>query len=306
MLTFLILLPFSILILNIWIWVFSRIFNIYRNNTMLIIISLAMWLISWLSILIYPTVLWFLWFEQFDFTKLNSSTSISIFNLQNFYTVLFFRLYLSVFIIIIKISLSWFKFTKNFLLSFVIFSFLFIISWLIWNKIISQWFYLYYIFVAFWEEYIKYFLWVNFYERFKLIKSDIIIFIILSAIWFAFIENLVYMSSWMSWKVWMIWLVAGTSVLITRWIVWFIIHILFTWNIWLISEKWFSWNSNNDLVIFIWLWIIVWTFLHYFYNLLLHLSFNFIIVVFLLFWYFWVSYLFYRADRIYVNDKVKL
>lgn len=297
MIVSIILLPISLIILNTWLWLFDNIFNFNENKRKIIIITIIMWMVSWLSIILYPKFAWIINKPYLDFTQLENIES----SFNMIYTA--FWAYLSVIVIWIKLILWKGKLSKFFISNFAIFSILFLLSWYIWNKIFSQAILLYYIFVWAWEEFIKYILWINFFEKYKLSNNDILIFMILSAIGFAFIENIVYMiwgtseNSFVSSMIW------GSSILITRWIIWFLVHIIFTGNIWLL---WLWWIVKQNFFKMLIVWISIWIWLHYLYDVLLHKKFSFIVVFFFIFWYFWISYLFYISDRIYLKSWLQV
>lgn len=293
MIASLILLPVSLIILNIWLWLFDNIFNFNENKKRIIIITIIMWIISWLSIILYPKFAAFINYSSLDFTKLE--------NIENHFMKIYwiFWAYLSIIAISIKLILWKGRISKFFITSFIIFSLLFFLSWYLWNKFLTQTILLYYIFVGVWEEFIKFFLWVDFFEKYKISSNDILVFTILSALWFAFIENIVYMIWGTSENNIISSIIGWWSILITRWIIWFLVHIIFTGNIWLLALYWIIKNNIAKMVS---AWIIIWIWLHYLYDVLLQKQISIIIIFFFIFWYFWVSYLFYISDRIYLKN----
>lgn len=251
-----------------------------------------MWLISWLSILLYPKITTFLNVSQLDFTNTNNSW---------FKLFFFFWIYLSSLIFIVKFAFLKRTISDTFMLTYIIFSIIFLLAWFTGNLIVWSTMILYYLFVALWEEFMKYLLWINFYEKFKISENDILVFTIISALWFAFVENIVYMIWWTRSDWLLIALVWWVTILISRWLIWFLVHTVFTGNIWLFTAKWLNWNILN-ITKFVSVWTILWIWLHYFYNVMLYKEIKIILLAFLIIWYFWISYLFYKADRIYVND----
>jgi hypothetical protein len=282
-------------ILSFWLWLFDNIFDLYKYKKRIIVITLIMWLISGLWIIFYPKMLLYFMVSWRDFT--NTSTD----NIPN-ESIFYFWWYLTFLLFIVKIILNWFKLNKKILINLMSFSFIFILWLFIWKLYLSVWL-LYYLFVAFWEEFIKYFLGINFYEKFKFMKSDIIVFIIMSALWFAFIENIVYML-WAISLTNTLWLnfMWGMTILIVRWVVGFLVHNIFTWTIWILSMKYFK---HNKAFWFALLWIMAGVMMHYLYNVLIHANKTWVIILFIIIWYFWVNYLFYRSDRLYIKDWLK-
>ncbi len=281
--------PLSLIILNIWLWIFYNIFNIDHTKNRLKIITIIIWVFSGLSIVFYPKIVSLIWFGGLDFTNFSNN--------WNFEVIFFFWLYLSLIIFAVKIAISKFKISNFFLLNFFSFSWIFLLWGFFGSKFLTQWAILYYIFVAFGEEFAKYLLGLNFYEKRKISNNDIIIFSIISAIGFAFVENIVYLLP-ITQKTITASIIWWTWILVTRGIVWFIVHILFTWNIWLFSLK----KLNSKKNIFLLLGILIWVWLHYCYNVFLHLNFQFVIIFAVLIWYFWISYIFYQSNSIYASN----
>lgn len=289
----LILVPISLIILNIWLWLFDNIFQLENNKLKIITITIAMWLISWLSIIMFPKIVSYLGYFNLDFTQQTDNFKQQI---------RYFGIYLSCLIIFFKLIISKFRFSKELLINFILFSLLFIVIWFLWQNSITETALKYYIFVALWEEFVKFFLWISFYEKYKITDSDIIIFSILSALWFAFIENFVYVFTALNNYNWILqgifWWI---SILISRWLIWFIVHTIFTWNIWLLNLKWLK----SNFIIWASIGIVLGVGLHYTYNLLLHNWYKSAILWALFIGYFWISFLFYNSDRIFVKEWIK-
>lgn len=250
-----------------------------------------MWLVSGLSILLYPKLMTHLNYSNLDFT--NTS------NLGSFNIILYFWMYLSALILSLKFIFFERKISTFFITNYAIFSLIFLILWFIGNKILAESMLIYYIFIAFGEEFAKYFLWLNFYEKMKQNKNDILIFCILSALGFAFVENIVYLVWWVSGSTIVLSIIGWTTILITRWVIWFLVHSIFTWNIWLFN---YLWNLKDNFIVFITSWIFLWVWLHYIYNVMLYKNIKLVILLYMIIWYFWISYLFYKSDRIYIRD----
>lgn len=292
---YLLLIIINFFILSFWLWLFDNIFDISKYKKRIIMITLIMWLISGLWIIFYPKVLLYFWVSWRNFTY-NSIDKIP--NEWIFY----FWLYLTTIIFIVKIILNGFKLNKKSLINLISFSFIFII-WLFLWKIFLSTILIYYLFVAFGEEFIKYFLGINFYEKFKFMKTDIVVFIIMSALWFAFIENIIYMLwSFSHTNTFLTNLISWITILLVRGIVWFLVHNIFTWTIWILSLKYFK---DSKAFWFALLWIIFWVIMHYLYNILISANKAWIIIIFIIIWYFWINYLFYRSDRLYIKDWIE-
>jgi len=280
----------NIFIFYLWFWLFDNIFKI-KNKILFFFVALFFGMISGLTILFYPDILNYLKLSLVNFTNKNLDI------LTNSKTLFFFRSWLS--LIILTAFLIYGKLKKIiFWKEFILFSIIFFILWLVSFKTLSWIENIYYIYVALWEEFTKFLLAVVLFTRFWLIRSDLILFSILMAIWFAFIENLVYLIWSISWNqliisvfLWWLW------ILITRWVVGFLAHIMFTWNIGFLTYRWLE-KKNILLVIIA---ILIWVLGHYLYDLLLTYGYKIVIIMLLILGYVWISYLFYKSDRLYAN-----
>ncbi len=250
-----------------------------------------MWLISWLSIIFYANLLWELSLNELIFT--NTS------NIDNFSIYIAFWIYLSIIVRSIKLILSKFKISKFFIINYILFSIIYLLSSYIWLNLIVETAILYYIFVAFWEEFMKYLIWVSYYEKWKISKNDLILYWILSAVWFAFVENIVYMIGIISGEELIPALVGWASLLLVRWLVWFIAHIVFTGNISYMVQKWLN---KNMLMVYSIIWIIIWTNIHFIYDVMLLKNYWIVVPLLIIIWYIWISYIFYNSDSIYIKQ----
>ena len=292
MIEIIILLPITILILNIRLWLFENIFYINKTRYIIWIMTIIMWIISWLSIVMYPTILNIFSFENLAFTNTN--------NINNFSVFASFWLYLSIITLITKVILWWFKFSKFFITNFILFSIAFLAFWYFWLNTFTDKLLIYYIFVAFWEEFIKYLVWLNFFKKWKISNNDIILFSMLSAIWFAFIENIVYMVWIMAWEEFITAIIWWFTILVARWIIWFLAHIIFTWTIWYWSYKWLN---TKKIIKFSIIWILFWTIAHYMYDILLYKNIWIVVPFIIIWWYLWISFLMNSSDRLYIKWK---
>ena len=157
---------------------------------------------------------------------------------------------------------------------------------------------MYYLLVAASEEWLKRLSSLTLYRSHKFTTSDLILFALLVSLWFAFLENIIYMINYTqtSSGLWTQ-LASWSKVLITRWIVWFLVHMLFTWVIAYISlysiESKKVYRLLGALIVGIWL--------HMSYNIFLYYNITIVIGFYLVLWYFWLSWLFYKSDGIYLQ-----
>lgn len=157
---------------------------------------------------------------------------------------------------------------------------------------------IYYLLVAASEEWLKRLSSLTLFRSYSFTKSDLILFALLVSLWFAFLENIIYMINYTQ-DISSIWsqLTWWTKVLISRWLVWFLVHMLFTWVIAYFSLYSIQAKKSYRLLGA----LIVGIGLHMSYNVLLYYNITVIIGLYLLLWYFGLSWLFYKSDGIYLQ-----
>ena len=153
----------------------------------------------------------------------------------------------------------------------------------------------YYILVAFIEEASKHF---NFLQSnildLKTVQEGVL-YAIFIALWFALIENILYLYSWFQ-QSWMTFELAQTY--FYRSIFSVMLHVMCSSIVWYAFSKayiesqqhFFSWAYIR--IFFIWLF--VWILLHVIFDVALTLWFSFIIIIYFIVWYLYVSSIFYR------------
>jgi len=265
---------------KMWVWIYKNAFWI-NNQKNVLLLSLLIWWIAAGSILFFPKIIKFFWLPSFIDYEFSYKTVFS------------FMLYLNL-IAILSTIISW-KSSKQQLLNLIVFNIYFLILFYIFNKfnlnenILEA--ILYYLFVAYWEELIKNQLAFSINNKYWIVESDLLLYHILIAIWFAFWENIVYLT-WTIWfqtfivtLLWWLWIV------ITRWVLGFGAHTFYSSIIWI-------WNIIGFISIF--LFILLWMLVHYWYDLSLYFNYKIVIPIFIVVMYFWISWIFYKIDRIYV------
>lgn len=135
----------------------------------------------------------------------------------------------------------------------------------------------------------------------SLFQRSTILYAILVGLWFAFMENILYLLSLREeFGIYsLLWFT------ISRWAVSFIVHVVFTWSIAYIFSR-FS-NSQSRFIRAWWyvLWFFVWLMLHFWRNLLVNYWITRWIILSVLCSYIIISYLFFSSDRLYIQDWVK-
>lgn len=258
----------TILLLNLiavffWLWIMSKISNNDRSTIKMTI---------YLGVLSTILLLWY--------DRLNRSGYL-------WWTMDIRYIYFWWFIII-WLSLSYLLINKKLDLGYIsrlILSTWFgFISFIIWGRV-RQW--------ARSEEITKFFSANNIYDKNKKVSSDILLFSIISAVWFGFIENLIYLARNISSdkNVLVIW--------ITRFLMIYIMHILFTGIIW--YGSYIDAKKQGGFYVMSILGMVLWATIHGVYNYFLWDSNMFIVLSLLWLWYFCIIYLFYKSDRLFVN-----
>jgi len=123
--------------------------------------------------------------------------------------------------------------------------------------------------------------------------STLIGIAIVVALWFAWWENIVYMIQW-----------TGNIVWLSFWrgLTGFLAHTIF----WGLIAYIISWAKNHSytwvrLFAMMWLSLLVWSLVHFAYNYSLQSWYMLLYLSLILWGYVFLSFLFYRTDRIYVN-----
>lgn len=154
----------------------------------------------------------------------------------------------------------------------------------------------YYLIAASIEEYIKYYLWYWSFKLYGISSSDIILFGMLSWLWFACIENIVYLYSAHYWTPEVIHTTA-------RWIIWPIVHMIYSWGLAYWYRYWYrKWWGIRWLCMGI-IWAVS---IHTIYNAYLINQWRWIIATIVVFWYIMISWLIYQCDRLYFEAKNNL
>jgi hypothetical protein len=154
--------------------------------------------------------------------------------------------------------------------------------------------YLFYLFVVYWEEFIKSQLAFSLNSKVWQLESDILLYHILVAVWFAFWENIVYLTNSITTSDFLSTMLWGIGIVIMRWLLGFWAHTFYSSIIWM-------WNIIWKIMIILWIFIAM--LVHYFYNLGLYFDYKLLIPFFIIIVYIWISYIFYKIDRIYISNN---
>lgn len=288
----LLLIPLNFLILNIRVWLTRNIFHISKKNksTQFKRIVLLIGMFVAFSIFVYPSLVHYFWYDTWNYLDIANYPNIwVIWSMCGYILIIFLfnnllirsfpnKLWLKEFILLI-ILLWWGYFLLN--------------TWHILPMII------YYFIVASSEEGLKYLSSTQLYKKQHFMASDLILYALLVALGFAFFENIVYMlqsaniASSLTQQ-----LANGTWILLSRGLIGFLVHMLFTGSIAALSisaiQKW-----NRILILFGALFIGI--LLHMSYNILLHYHVTWIIIFYLIAWYFFLTRIFRKNKGIYIE-----
>ena len=266
---------------KLWMWIYKNAFDIQINKK-IIFISLFVGWIAAFSILWFPKIADYFWFDSFA----NSD--------YTWKWLFIFMAYLNILILLLSALLKSFSVKQviNLIIFNIYFIFLFWIfkSWDLDIYVLSI--ILYYVFVAYWEEFIKNQLAFLINNKVWKLSSDLLLYHILVAIWFAFWENIVYLLWWIWFNTFLSVLSAWLWIVILRWILWFGAHTFYSSLIWM-------WNIIWSITILF--FILASMLIHYGYDLSLHFGYKFIIPLFIIAVYMWISYIFYKVDRLYIE-----
>lgn len=278
---------FNRIILDIRIYISSKIFGEYIKNYQKITTIIITWLLSAWSLYLIN--------KQYNIIDINKVNNLNIYYILSILWIPILHF------IINKINIKYiYKLIMSIWISWTIVYILGMSDIL--NKLIQ-----YYLIIGTTEEFIKHILANNNYQKFGKIPSDIILFGIIWWIWFWLIENLIYMYHYftLSNNQLLFWIFT-----ISRSIFWFLIHILFTWIFCFMmyylyhnkSDNFTNINNNkqklNYFLYYILSILIVWS-IHWIYNFYIgkYIAITWFSVIFI--WYIWLSYLFFISDRWY-------
>lgn len=287
----LLLIIINILILNIWLRITGHVFR-WQKKDRIVRTSLGIGIFSAASLWIYPNLLEITWYSHLNY---------SLSTYPPYTAIIGITLYLLIILIINKLFTK--KLTRNHLRFKELFLLLLIIGW--WYFFLREMsitpIIIYYLIVATSEEWIKYLSSLHIYKKSSFTKSDLILFSLLVALGFAFFENIIYMlqdiQSIHSFLQQIIW---WTKILISRGLVGFLIHMLFTGVIAAISLYAIQKKQHMGILFIALLTGII---LHMWYNILLHYDISISIIFYIIAGYFLLSRLFWKSDSIYLERK---
>jgi len=207
-------------------------------------------------------------------------------------------------IFLFLILLNWNRKRKQIWFLFLIWIILFAIVGFFWIKIWISATVLYYLVLAYSEEFLKIWATENEVSKTNFYSSDLLFFSIFIALWFSIIENLFYLWSEIlnSDQDW-IW-----GLVFWRWIFTSLLHFIATGLIALLLYKLYQQQNLKNLNTRQKIWrivfaILAWVLIHRWYNLSVQHT-NIFIYIMLVFWgYFLLTYLLFLSDSLYIKKS---
>lgn len=294
----LLLLPLQRLILSIRLRITEHLFQQQeRAHKKTLRISLCVWCVCAWALFMYGELLTIVWINWLDYT--DTSLYPSLMTLGWCIAYVFMIIWINSWLISLRWSWQkiwwWWLFLKEAILRTVLIAWGYIV---LGNVSITP-IITYYLLVAASEEWVKWLssLWI--YKHFAFSRTDLILFALLVSLWFAFLENIIYMLQRTETiqRIW--WQLSGWSiVLVSRWLIWFLVHMLFTWTIAYLTTYSLQIKKTARLIGALVLGIS----LHMSYNVLLYYNITIIVGIYLLLGYFWLSWLFWKSDSLYLSS----
>ena len=215
----------------------------------------------------------------------------------------YFLLYCGL-IFLFLILLNWNRRKKQLWFLFLIWIILFAVVGFFGLKIWISATVLYYLILAYSEEFLKIWATENEVSKTDFYSSDLLFFSIFIALWFSIIENLFYLWSefFDSSQEW-IW-----GLVFWRWIFTSLLHFMATGLIALLLYKLYQQQYLKNLNVWQKIWriitaILVWVLIHRWYNLSVQHA-NLLIYIILVFgWYFLLTYLLFLSDSLYTKKN---
>lgn len=205
-------------------------------------------------------------------------------------------------IFLFLILLSWNRKRKQIRFLFLIWMLLFAIVWFFGLKVWISATVLYYLLLAYSEEFLKIWATENEVSKTNFYSSDLLFFSIFIALGFSIIENLFYLWSeiFSSNPEWVWWLVFG------RWIFTSLLHFIATGLIALLLYKFYQQQNLKSLNVRQKIWritvaILVWVLIHRWYNLSIQHANLLIYIILVFWWYFLLTYLLFLSDSLYIK-----
>lgn len=159
---------------------------------------------------------------------------------------------------------------------------------------------IYYLFVALSEEYLKSCWAYMRFARYKVTSSDIIIFGLVAGLGFSCVENIIYLMSQIT-QLWTQHILMSSSLIITKGITSTMMHLFFT-SFFAMAYLHYTQTATHHIR-FIIIGILTGVCAHRSYDTILSYGYWMIVIVYGILWYFWLTYILYHSDRLYIDPQ---
>lgn len=281
----------NILMINIWIWIIRSHFDLWDSKKFLIIsLCTGLGAIGLLKLL------------HFGIDQINIA---SIWDpgrtMTTFETVLFVIMWhCIVSVIFVILSNRWFSQLQTILLvrgTLLIWS----MSGISLMSIAGTT--LYYLFVALSEEYVKSLSAYTRFAKYKLTSSDVIIFGLIASLGFACIENIIHLTNQITQLVTQH-VISSSGIIVTKGIASTMMHLFFT-SFFGVAYLHYMTDPDHAIKIIV-LGMLGAVATHRSYDVMLSQWYRWILIIYMIAGYFWLTYVLYKSDRLYiVPDKLK-
>ena len=286
----------NFLILNIRLWITRQIFHISQKNknTHIVRTTLFVGIFVAFSIFVYPYIIQYFWYDMLNYLDTNKYPSREI-----LWWIVWYSFIIFIFQMLFKRSTPSIFWLKEVLLWILL---------LWWSYFLLHEFHvlpiiIYYLLVASSEEGLKYLSSAQIYKKQHFMTSDLILYALLVSLGFAFFENIIYMiQSTQVISLFSREIGAWTQILLSRGVIGFLVHMLFTGSIATLSvyaiQKW------KHFIYLLWA-LFVGIVLHMSYNIFLHYHITWIIIFYLIAWYFMLTWIFWKSESMYIQNTTK-
>lgn len=262
----------NLLALNFRLWLFQSIFHRKQRKRTIFVLVLVMWIISACAMLAYPLLLEYVnvtTFSAESLSRQNIALLISYVGIIWLLLALFGK----------KLSLGHKLFIRS--SAFLTLA----VGIAIWAIALPVWVILYFLCVAWAEEFLKLSVGQSFFAQYNISKKDLLLFAILSAIGFALIENIIY-----------VFYNPTVGLAISRSLTTVVMHILFTGTMAYIIAARSGKNRWRYILAFL-----IGMALHRGYNTVINYQTPRMTAIIIILGYFIVSYFLYKSDRLYLG-----
>jgi len=256
----------------------------------------TLWILWWGLLFLYPKII-----NSLDLSSLLYTATETITPLHAIGITLLILLFLIVFYFLFKKRSQSLQSLTKLLIPLLIIAVLIALITTVHPLLWSAWYILYFILIAFSEESIKFF-GSSPARLYSLLPTDIILLTIIAALWFWFIENIIYaIAALWDWQSLIQNLKPALNSTITRWAIWFMMHALFTGTAAAIIAKHIS-PSPKTVITWTTVWVLASIIFHTMYNTIVHNNITWLLILLVAWWYLLLTYLMVSSDSVYLDE----